>query len=81
MFKRPCCAPLLLALAIVMISIGGCPTDRSDPFCPPVPDYPKTTLHRAADEMKALPSGSAIEQLLADYQVMRDQSRACARAG
>jgi hypothetical protein len=86
MFKPPCCAPLLPVLAIVMILIGGCATGlsdppHSDPFCPPVPDYPKTTLHRAADELKALPSGSAIEQMLGDYQVMRDQARSCARAG
>jgi hypothetical protein len=28
-----------------------------------------------------LPPGSAIEQMLADYQVMRDQARACGRFG
>jgi hypothetical protein len=28
-----------------------------------------------------MPAGSAIEQMLADYQVMRDQARACERFG
>jgi hypothetical protein len=27
----------------------------------------------------SLPAGSAIEQMLADYQVMRDQAQACGR--
>jgi hypothetical protein len=31
-----------------------------------------------AREVAALPPGAAIEQMLADYQVMRDQARACA---
>jgi hypothetical protein len=35
-------------------------------------------LARAADELASLPAGSAIEQMLADYQMMRDQTRACA---
>jgi hypothetical protein len=35
-------------------------------------------LVRAAGELDWLPSGSAIEQMLADYQVMRDQARVCA---
>lgn len=29
------------------------------------------------DSFNSLPAGSAIEQMLADYQVMRDQARAC----
>jgi hypothetical protein len=32
---------------------------------------------RAADELDVLPPGSAIEQMLADYQVMREQGRMC----
>ena len=34
---------------------------------------------RAAGELQQLPSGAAIEQIIADYQVMRDQARACTR--
>ena len=33
--------------------------------------------NRAAVELDRLPTGSAIEQMLADYQVLRDQARAC----
>ncbi|MEW5704934.1 MAG: hypothetical protein AB1781_10180 [Pseudomonadota bacterium] len=39
--------------------------------------YSQKFLARAADELDRLPPGSAIEQMLADYQVMRDQARAC----
>jgi len=34
-------------------------------------------LGRAADELERLPQGSAVERLLADYAVLRDQVRAC----
>ena len=34
-------------------------------------------LAHAADELDLLPAGSATEQMLADYQVMREQARAC----
>jgi hypothetical protein len=40
-------------------------------------EYSREFLARAADELDALPLGSAIEQMLADYQVMRDQARTC----
>ena len=49
--------------------------------CPPVVDYTREFLARAAGELDSLPAGSAIEQMLADYQVMRDQARACERFG
>jgi hypothetical protein len=42
-----------------------------------VPVYSQAFLARAADEIEQLPTGAAIEQMLADYQVMRDQARAC----
>jgi len=32
---------------------------------------------RAANELALLPHGSAIDEMLADYAVMRDQVRAC----
>jgi len=65
-------------LAIVMSLLAGCATARSDGApCPPVVPYSREFLARAADELERLPAGSAIEQMLADYQVMRDQARAC----
>jgi hypothetical protein len=45
--------------------------------CPPVIGYGAELQARAAAEMQALSEGSAIETLLSDYAVMRDQSRAC----
>ncbi|MBW7851007.1 MAG: hypothetical protein H3C38_10965 [Rhodospirillales bacterium] len=70
--------PPRAVLAIAMILLGGCATAASDGPCPPVPAYSREFLVRAAAELELLPDGSAIEQMLADYQVMRDQARACA---
>lgn len=70
--------PRLAVLAIVTSLLAGCATALSDgASCPPVVSYSREFLARAADELDRLPSGSAIEQMLADYQVMRDQVRAC----
>jgi hypothetical protein len=44
-------------------------------------DYSREFLAHAADDLDVLPPGSAIEQILADYQVMRDQARVCGRFG
>src|SRR5512132_3523016 len=67
-----------VVLAIVASFLAGCATERSDGApCPPVVAYSPEFL--AADELDVLPPGSAIEQMLADYQVMRDQARACER--
>ena len=62
--------------------LAGCATERSDGSpCPPVVSYSREFLARAAVELDRLPTGSAIEQMLADYQVMRDQARVCGRFG
>jgi hypothetical protein len=67
-----------VVLAIAASLLAGCVTERSDGApCPPVVAYRREFLTRAADELGSLPAGSAIEQMLADYQVMRDQARAC----
>jgi hypothetical protein len=58
--------------------LAGCATERSDGApCPPVAACSREFLGRAADELNLLPAGSAIEQMLADYQVMREQARVC----
>ena len=60
--------------------LAGCATERSDGApCPPVVAYSREFLARAADELDVLPPGSAIEQMLIDYQVTRDQARVCER--
>lgn len=61
-----------------MSSVTGCATAPSDfHACPPVKPYDSVFLERAADELDLLPEGSAIEEMLKDYSVMRDQARAC----
>jgi hypothetical protein len=74
--------PRVVVLAIAASLLAGCATERSDGApCPPVVAYSREFLGRAADELDSLPAGSAIEEVLADYQVMRDQARACERFG
>jgi uncharacterized lipoprotein YajG len=69
----------LAVLAIAASLLAGCATARYDAApCPPVVAYSRDFLARAATELDSLSAGSAIEQMLADYQVMRDQARACA---
>src|SRR5512147_586292 len=61
-----------VVLAIAASLLAGCATERSDGTpCPPVVSYSQELLARAADELSSLPPGSVIEQMLADYQVMR----------
>lgn len=45
--------------------------------CPPVVDYGSEMQTQAAAELEQLPEASAVETLLTDYAVMRDQARAC----
>lgn len=72
-WKRP-----LAGLAIATSLLAGCATAPSDSApCPPIVPYDRELLARAADELDRMPAGSVIEQMLADYQVMRDQARAC----
>lgn len=68
------CAALLIATSFV----AGCATAPSDQnACPPVKPYEQSFLDQAADELDLLPDGSAVEEMLKDYAVMRDQARAC----
>jgi hypothetical protein len=60
--------------------LTGCARVGSEPVaavCPPVVEYSKDFQLRAADEVAALPDGSAIVEMLEDYAVMRAQARAC----
>lgn len=61
-------------LAIALTLFAGCVTA---PERAPVLEYSGEFLARAGDEVARLPPGSAIEQMLGDYQVMRDQAREC----
>jgi hypothetical protein len=69
-----------VVLAVAASLLAACATERSDGApCPPVVAYSPEFLARAADELDVLEPGSAIEQTLVDYQVMRDQAQACGR--
>src|SRR5512147_505189 len=71
-----------VVLTLVASLLAGCATGRADGApCPPVVAYSPEFLARAAVELDSLPIGSAIEQMLVDYQVMRDQARVCERFG
>ncbi|WP_417625914.1 hypothetical protein [Pararhodobacter aggregans] len=71
----------LAVLAIAMISLTGCATVSSEDgrlaTCPPVVEYGREFQARAAEELVRLPEGSAIEEMLGDYAVMREQARLC----
>ncbi len=69
--KRP-----LAALVLAPNLLTACATIASD-VCPPVHDYSVALRTQAAAELSLLPPGAAIEQMMADYAVMRAQSRAC----
>jgi hypothetical protein len=42
-----------------------------------VVEYGREFQVRAAEELAGLPEGSMIVEMLSDYDVMRDQARAC----
>ena len=66
----------LAALTLAPSLLIGCAVQGSD-TCPPVPEYGQAFRAEAVAELSLLPPDSAIERMLADYAVMRMQSRAC----
>ncbi|WP_457650360.1 hypothetical protein [Profundibacter sp.] len=75
-----CSKPRLAALMIVRSLLSACATvssERVTGVCPPVVEYDAGFQERAAEEVQALPEGSAIVELLSDYAVMREQAQAC----
>lgn len=70
--------PLLAVLAIATSLLAGCATAPSDGVpCPPIVPYSREFLAWAAEELSALPEGSAIAEMLSDYAVMREHARGC----
>jgi hypothetical protein len=45
--------------------------------CPPVVEYSREVQAKAAEELALLSEGSVIEEMLADYSVMREQAKLC----
>jgi len=65
---------------IVTSLLSACATVSSERVvgvCPPVVEYDAEFQTRAVEEVRALPEGSAIVEILSDYTVMREQARAC----
>lgn len=84
MSNAGCWTRRLVVLAIATTWVSGCATVHSEndrlATCPPVVEYTREFLARAAEELGMLPDGSAIAEMLADYAVMREQARACRSA-
>ena len=77
-----CSKPRLIALAIVTSLLSACATvssERLTGVCPPVVEYDAGFQARAAEEVQALPEGSAVVEMLSDYAVMREQAQICYR--
>ena len=81
MLNARCWKQQLAVLILATIWLSGCATVRSEDgrlaTCPPVVEYSREFQARAADEVALLPEGSAIEEMLSDYAVMREQARTC----
>ncbi|HDR28740.1 MAG TPA: hypothetical protein ENN83_08965 [Rhodovulum sp.] len=62
-----------------MFSTGcaGVNSDALTSACPPVVEYRKAEQLRLAAELAALPEGAVIPEWLADYAVLREQTRSC----
>ena len=70
----------LVGLVIVTSLLSACATvssERVPGVCPPVVEYDDGFLARAAEEVQALPEGSAVVEMLSDYAFMREQARVC----
>ncbi len=71
----------LVVLAITTSLLSGCATVGFEPRavtgCPPVVEYSREFQGRAAEELALLPEGSIIAEMLSDYAVVREQTRAC----
>ncbi len=66
------------ALVATVLTLTACATGAMPPPpCPPVVEYDRSFLARAAKELDLLPPDSAIVEMLKDYHVMREQARAC----
>jgi hypothetical protein len=67
-----------MALVAAMTLLSGCATAPSKlSVCPPVVNYSREFMVKAADELDAIPAGSAIDRMMQDYGTLRAQLRAC----
>ncbi|MCR9148150.1 MAG: hypothetical protein NXH74_13285 [Rhodobacteraceae bacterium] len=82
-FSGGCWRRRLAVLAIATSLLTGCATAGFEAggvaACPPVVEYSREFQARAAEELATLADGSAVVEMVADYAVFRDQTRACRR--
>jgi len=82
-YNEGCWKRRLAILVIATSWLTGCATVVFEPVgasvCSPVVDYSRPEQTRVAEEVEALPEGALIVGWLADYAVLRDQARVCAR--
>ena len=75
------CSKLRFAVLVIVTSLlGACATvssERALGVCPPVVEYDGGFRMRAAGEVKLLPEGSVVVEMLSDYAVLREQLRGC----
>jgi hypothetical protein len=65
---------------IVTSLLSACTTVSSEQVvgvCPPAVEYDDGFQTRAAEEVQAMPKGSAVVEMMSDYSVMREQERGC----
>uniref|UniRef100_UPI004047A865 hypothetical protein n=1 Tax=Yoonia sp. TaxID=2212373 RepID=UPI004047A865 len=74
-FSEGCWRPRLAVLVIGVSWLTGCATAGFETnglaACPPVVEYGREFQVQAAEELRTLPNGSAVVEMIADYAVMR----------
>ena len=67
----------LAAATIFLTACAGASSGTPHRACPPVVEYSQVEQARVAEEVAALSEGAVIAEWLADYAVLRAQTRAC----
>ena len=67
--------PLRILAAAVMMSLTACGTVISN--CPTLQAYAPELQAEAAEQLEALPKGSALVVMIGDYGSVRNEIRAC----
>lgn len=60
---------------IGLLLLSACATEGFD--CPSIKDYSAKEQDQVADALAAEPEGSVLARWIADYGVMRNETRAC----
>jgi hypothetical protein len=71
----------MMSLPVLAACAMGVSRPLIQPVCPRLVDYSRAVQARAAEELKNLPAQSPLAVMLVDYGKLRDQVRACQKAG